>query len=158
MWWLCGADAFLPFGDIAYLGGVLITGIGALSVTENSIAQRVLLEEKEKVEAELPDVTYPGDDPTKGPEGTEWKGKGPQGSKQGNYYDSNTGESWHPDLDHPDPIGSHWDYNYKGSGVDGWRIYPDGTAVPKFGKQGHRPQYSNGRDLQRRQGHYLQEW
>ena len=34
-----------------------------------------------------------------------------------------------------DPVGGHWDYNYKGSGVDGWGVYPDGTAVPKFDKQ-----------------------
>ena len=65
---------------------------------------------KEKEKPKTPDVTYPGDDPANPPDGTSWKGKGPQGSKQGNYYNPKTGESWHPDLDHPDPIGPHWDY------------------------------------------------
>ena len=65
---------------------------------------------KEKEKPKTPDVTYPGDDPANPPDGTSWKGKGSQGSKQGNYYNPKTGESWHPDLDHPDPIGPHWDY------------------------------------------------
>jgi hypothetical protein len=35
----------------------------------------------------------------------------------------------HPDLNHPDPIGPHWDY----TAPDGTpsRIMPDGTVVPK---------------------------
>ena len=69
-----------------------------------------------------PDVTYPGDDPAKAPEGTEWKGKGEQGSNRGNYHNPETGESWHPDLDHPEPIGPHWDYRDP-SGI-WWRIGP----------------------------------
>ena len=55
----------------------------------------------------------------------------PQGGNQGAYYNPNTGESWHPDLQHPEPIGPHWDYNYKGSGCNGWRLFPDGQIEPK---------------------------
>lgn len=75
---------------------------------------------KEVAEPEPPDVTYPGDDPQKEPNGTEWKGKGEKGSKEGNYYNPKTGESWHPDLKHPEPIGPHWDYR----APDGtwWRV------------------------------------
>jgi len=79
----------------------------------------------------LPDVTYPGDDPTKAPDGYEWKGKGPQGSNQGNYFNDDTGESLHQDLNHPKGIDPHWDYNYRGSGCKGWRIFPDGSIVAK---------------------------
>ena len=78
---------------------------------------------------EVPDVTYPGNDPTKAPEGTTWRGSGKQGSKQGNYYNPKTGESWHPDLDHPEPIGPHWDY--KDSDGIWWRIGENNILVLK---------------------------
>ena len=55
----------------------------------------------------------------------------PQGGNQGAYYNPNTDESWHPVLQHPEPIGPHWDYNYKGSGCNGWRLFPDGRIEPK---------------------------
>ncbi|HXK07824.1 MAG TPA: polymorphic toxin type 37 domain-containing protein [Verrucomicrobiae bacterium] len=74
-------------------------------------------------------VGWPGDDPASSPgEGWEWKGKGPPGSKEGNWVGPN-GESLHPDLDHPDPIGKHWDY--KDPSGEWWRIFPDGTMSPK---------------------------
>ena len=86
---------------------------------------------KEETEPEPPDVTYPGDDPTKAPDGYEWRGEGESGSKEGNYYNPETGESWHSDLDHPEGKAPHWDYNYRGSGVKGWRVYGDGTIELK---------------------------
>jgi hypothetical protein len=74
---------------------------------------------------------WPGDDPTKAPEGTEWRGKpgSTQGDKDGNFYNPTTKESYRPDLDHSEPIGKHWDYR----AADGkwYRIYPDGRVVPK---------------------------
>jgi hypothetical protein len=74
---------------------------------------------------------YPGNDPTKAPPGTEWRGKpGSQpGSKDGNYYNPKTGENYRPDLDHPPGRPPHWDYqDPKGN----WhRIYPDNTVAPK---------------------------
>jgi len=52
-----------------------------------------------------------GDDPTKCPgEGFEWRGKGKPGSRHGSWFNSDTGESLHPDLDHPPPKKPHWDY------------------------------------------------
>ena len=68
----------------------------------------------------LPD--YPGDDPGVAPEGYEWRGRGPQGSPAGNYYNPETGESLHPDLNHKPPIGPHWDY-WNPDGVK-FRIFP----------------------------------
>ena len=79
----------------------------------------------------FPNITYPGDDPFTAPPGTEWRGRGSQGSNQGAYYNPSTGESWHPDLSHPAGIGPHWDYNYRGSGVSGWRVFSDGRIEPK---------------------------
>lgn len=123
MWWLCGADTVLPVGDIIYGAGILILGVYALTVVDEvTMPQIALEEEKEEAKPEPPDVTYPGDDPTKAPEGTEWKGKGEQGSNQGNYHNPETGESWHPDLDHPEPIGPHWDY--RDPFGTWWRIGP----------------------------------
>jgi len=64
--------------------------------------------------------------PTEGPEGTEWRGKGLPESMQGNWYDPQTQESFHPDLDHGPPIGPHWDY--KGP-LGEARIYPDNEWI-----------------------------
>ena len=62
-------------------------------------------------------VPTPPADPTQSPgEGWEWRGQQPVGGDKGAWYNPNTGESLHPDLDHPPPIGPHWDYtNPKGN-------------------------------------------
>jgi RHS repeat-associated protein/uncharacterized repeat protein (TIGR01451 family) len=76
-----------------------------------------------------PMVTVPSD-PTQSPgEGWEWRGRGAIGSAQGSWYNPKTGESLHPDLGHPAPIGPHWDY----IAPDGtrYRIFPDGRMEPK---------------------------
>ena len=81
---------------------------------------------------DVPTIDYPGNDPTVSPgEDYEWRGKGEPTDGEGSYYNPNTGESLHPDLKHPEPIGPHWDYNYRGSGTDGWRVYPDGSIQLK---------------------------
>ena len=77
-----------------------------------------------------PNVTYPGNDPLKPPPGTEWRGNGDVGSKKGNYYNPKTGEWWHPDLNHPAPIGPHWDYGIRGS-IREWRVFLDGRIELK---------------------------
>jgi RHS repeat-associated protein len=75
---------------------------------------------------------FPGNDATKTPSGYQWKGKlgSTPGSKQGNYFNPTTGESLRPDLEHPEPIGAHWDYRDP-EGI-WWRIFPDGRAEPKL--------------------------
>ncbi len=57
--------------------------------------------------------------------GPGWEKKGP------NWYKPETGESLHPHLDHPPGIDPHWDWNYRGSGENGWRLFPDGSCQPK---------------------------
>jgi RHS repeat-associated protein len=50
-------------------------------------------------------------DPSQPPgEGWEWRGNGSPGSDKGAWYNPKTGETLHPDLNHPDPIGPHWDW------------------------------------------------
>ena len=74
---------------------------------------------------------FPGYDPTKAPKGFEWRGSDAPITGKGNYVNVQTGEWLHPDLNHGPPIGPHWDYNYRGSGVSGFRIFPDDTIVSK---------------------------
>ncbi len=59
-----------------------------------------------------------------------WKGSGTPGSSQGSWYNPNTKEYIHPDLQHPDPIGPHFDYRDPQGKT--WRVYPDkGIMSPK---------------------------
>jgi len=76
-------------------------------------------------------VKFPGNDATTAPDGFEWRGKpgSATGSKEGNYYNPKTGESLRPDLNHPGPIGPHWDH--RDSFGKWWRIFPDGSVEPK---------------------------
>jgi RHS repeat-associated protein len=70
------------------------------------------------------------EDPSQSPgEGWEWRGTGAPGSSQGSWYNPGTGESLHPDLDHPGPIGPHYDY-INGNG-ESYRINPNGDMTPK---------------------------
>lgn len=76
-------------------------------------------------------LKFPGKNPAKPPKGFEWRGKpgSKPGSKDGNWYNPRTGESLRPDLDHPGPIGPHWDYRDPSGN---WhRIFPDGSQVSK---------------------------
>ena len=132
-------DGPLPVGEI--LGAVIGTLIVAdtLRAAQNKTSDNSTdkpqdppssVQNPEEVPSDvgIPDVKYPGNDPTIAPDGYEWRGKGPQGSKEGSYYNPDTDTSLHPDLHHPDPIGPHWDYN----GPEGeFRIFPDGSIKPK---------------------------
>lgn len=42
--------------------------------------------------------------------GWEWRGNGEPGSSEGSWYNPETDESLHPDLDHDEPEGPHWDW------------------------------------------------
>jgi hypothetical protein len=73
-----------------------------------------------------PPGEYPGNDPTKAPEGYEWHGK--PGSQpvdtDGGYFNPKTGESLRPDLNHPKGINPHWDYKAPDGSL--WRWFPGG--------------------------------
>jgi hypothetical protein len=76
-------------------------------------------------------------DPAKPPTGSDgqewgWRGRPPQGGEKGGYVNpANPNQSVHPDLNHPAPIGPHWDFTDRGKTPSGWRIFPDGTIKPK---------------------------
>jgi len=75
-------------------------------------------------------ISFPGNDPTVSPgQDFEWRGRGEPGSGRGSWYNPNTGESFHPDLDHPQPIGPHWDHQDADGNKS--RVFPDGTVEPK---------------------------
>ena len=111
--------------------GLVVGGVVAIAVDE---LQRYIAEKKrkkQKGDTTPPDVTYPGDDPLEPPgDDYEWRGKLPVGGDEGAWVNPE-GESLHPDLNHSGNIGPHWDYNYKGSGHKGWRIFPNGDIVLK---------------------------
>ena len=44
--------------------------------------------------------------------------------QKGNWYNPNTGEILHLDLDHPQPIGPHWDF--RDILRQWWRIFKNG--------------------------------
>ena len=132
-------DGPLPIGDILCgVIGVLIVAT-VLKAAQNETPEKTTdkpedppssLNEQgnDSSSEQKPDIKYPGNDPTVAPDGYEWRGKGPQGSKEGSYYNPETDTSLHPDLNHPDSIGPHWDYN----GPEGeFRIFPDGSIEPK---------------------------
>jgi Bacterial toxin 37 len=72
-------------------------------------------------------------DPAKPPgPGWLWQGKPSSrpGDIDGNWYNPETRETLRPDMDHPPPLGRHWDYREPGRGR-WWRWYPDGAMEPK---------------------------
>ena len=69
-------------------------------------------------------------DPNRSPgDAWEWRGNGTPESGQGAWYNPKTGESLHPDLNHPEPIGPH--YDWVSPEGQAYRVYPDGGIVPK---------------------------
>jgi RHS repeat-associated protein len=107
-----------PCGAIAdTVIGIALVSAGAYLIWDN------LHQQYQKAPAYPPDPTKaPGPD-------WVWRGKGAPGSKDGSWYNPKTGESLHPDLQHPDPIGPHWDY--RDPNKNDWRIFPDGRVEPK---------------------------
>ena len=76
--------------------------------------------------------TFPGWDPSQKPgKDYEWRGRGDPNSGKGAWVNSKTGETLHPDLNHKEPFGPHWDYNYPGGGK-GFRVFPDGSMQEKL--------------------------
>lgn len=73
---------------------------------------------------------YPGDDPTVAPgPGWTWQGRDNPGGRRGNWHHPEQG-SLHPDVNHEPGIPPHWDWKDPKTGR-WWRIFPDGTGVPR---------------------------
>lgn len=129
-------DGPLPIGEALVIIAIIVNGAfyisKAINADETTEPEASVDKPKSDTpETDVPDVKYPGDDPTKAPEGYEWKGKPPQGGKKGGYKTKTPGErdSWHPDLDHGGEIDPHWDYNDKFG--NSWRVFPDGRIELK---------------------------
>ena len=45
MWWLCGADIVLPIGDLAYVGGIVILGLGVFPTSNKTLKKERYREE-----------------------------------------------------------------------------------------------------------------
>ena len=125
----------------AYVGGNPLSyidpeGLSSFLGFRFPIPTRLLLP-KPKPRPKLPappgNRPYPGNDPANPPgPGWSWRGKpgSKPGDKNGNWHNGNTKESLRPDLNHPKPVGRHWDYrDHNGRW---WRIFPDGSMQPKL--------------------------
>ena len=76
-------------------------------------------------------IPFPGWDITIPPgKDFEWRGSGAPSTGKGSWYNPKTKESLHPDLEHPEPYGPHWDYKTPDGG--GYRIFPDGKISEKI--------------------------
>jgi RHS repeat-associated protein len=82
--------------------------------------------ELKRKEAERENCGNPASPPSE--DGWEWKGNGPVGSKEGAWFNPETRESLHPDLDN-EAHGPH--YDYKAPDGSRWRLYPDGRIEPQ---------------------------
>ena len=112
--------------------------IKLLKVNPIVLAATILLTESKAgiVTPSFPVPAYPGNDPSQSP-GPDWTWKGRPGSQPGSADGSYTrpnpsggrDEYLRPDLNHPPPIGPHWDW--RDPGGDAWRVFPDGTVKPK---------------------------
>lgn len=141
MSWLPVADLSLPIGDALYVGGIVILGafttnknVDRTQVRESSLAlaDTYIAKKKRRGKAkgvsDPPDVTYPGNDPTKSPgEGFEWRGQQPVGGEKGAWVNQSTGEQWHPDLNHQPPKGPHWDYTDVLGVI--WSVFENGVIL-----------------------------
>lgn len=129
MWWLTLVDGPVPIGDIIYALGAVVIGSLAVATFADADSAPVLSKKKPKGESKKPpDVDFPKDGPKVAPgEGYEWRGKKPVGGDKGAWVNPSTGEQWHPDLNHPDPKGPHWDY----TDIFGiiWSVFEDGRIL-----------------------------
>ena len=114
---------------LAFAGGMGSTGAGIAISTVGQLALAGTIFSVGALSAAAStmmfyDGRWPGDDPTKAPDGFEWRGNGAPGSSKGNWYNPDTGEILHPDLNHPQPIGPHWDF--RDILKQWWRIFRNG--------------------------------
>jgi RHS repeat-associated protein len=117
---ICGAAAL---GGVDAWLGVKVFNAWAGSEEAGNDEGEAFLKQKEAEREKCGDPTQPPG------EGWEWKGNGPEGSSEGSWVNPETGEKLYPDLNHPEPLGPHYDY----TAPDGsqYRIYPDGRIEPK---------------------------
>jgi hypothetical protein len=117
---VCGAAAV---GGVDAWLGVKVFNAWAGSEEAGNDEGEAFLKQKEAERENCGDPSQPPG------EGWEWKGNGPEGSSEGSWVNPETGEKLYPDLNHPEPLGPHYDYTAPDGSQD--RIYPDGRIEPK---------------------------
>jgi RHS repeat-associated protein len=130
----CGATFEIPGVDVGTCGAAAIASGAAAIGSAVGVFTAVAGEESgdegeaelKAKEAERENCGNPTTPPSE--DGWEWRGKGPVGSKEGAWFNPDTRESLHPDLDNEDH-GPH--YDYKAPDGSRWRIYPDGRIEPQ---------------------------
>ena len=105
-----------------------------LCSSDPQVAQWVpplLFEEPPVMVPEPPLEQFPTDPAQPPGAGYEWRGApgSNPGDNNGNWYNPNTGESIHPDLQHEPPIGPHMDY--KAPDGKWYRWFPDNAMREK---------------------------
>ncbi|QIK70249.1 hypothetical protein G7062_08085 [Erysipelothrix sp. HDW6C] len=119
---LLGYDLSSMDGIISMVSSVILSGsplLYALTVSAGLASQSAVNNEY--------GIKYPGDNPKQSP-GAGWEWRGPE--DKGSWFNPSTGETLHPNLNHPMPEGPHWDYIPYKNGPQ-YRLYPDGKLVPK---------------------------
>ena len=96
--------------------GASIAGFTGVTLLERAVVARTgktiagnIIEWIKRITQTAPKIQR---NPDEAPSGFEWRGKSGSipGSKEGSWYNPNTGEVLRPDLDHQGPIGPRWDY------------------------------------------------
>lgn len=129
---ICGGTWEIPGLDVITCGGAAIAtaAVGAVAVN-NALSDDP--SDADDAASCAPSTLPNFDDPSQPPgPGWEWKGNGPPGSSEGAWFNPDTGESLHPDLEHEGSIDPHYDYRVRGNGTK-YRVYPDGRVAPKKG-------------------------
>ncbi len=151
---ISGNFAFLLLGIVITITGTQILELAAIaaSVTaliwwidsgsENTVKAINNIFKTEEDTSDSPSLPegWDFDDPWKAPdEDWGWKNKegwsdtpvvDKDGKFVGNWVNKKTGNWLHPDLNHPKPIGPHWDYG--DSKGNKWRVDKNGNMTPKI--------------------------
>lgn len=114
---LIGGGPEDPIADIAaaatILGAAIWAGVDYFidhSPSENVNQASANPPWRDPGDSDYPAPTPPSDPAQSPGEDWEWRGRGEPGSSEGSWYNPDTDESLHPDLDHPDPKPPHWDW------------------------------------------------
>ena len=87
--------------------GIAISSLGKIALAGTSVLTGVLSGLVVMV-AQWKPGSWPGDDPTVSPgDGFEWRGQLPVVDDKGAWVNPSTGDSLHPDFNHPQPIELH---------------------------------------------------
>jgi hypothetical protein len=115
-------DAILVVGCFVLVAGVYYAVVGAGTIAAIATGAG-------GSGAPAKEIPYPTDPTVPPGPGFEWKGSTDPSGGKGNWVNPDTGVKLNPDLNHPEPIGPHWDISEPGMPESRW--FPDGQILPK---------------------------